>query len=458
MGRNYNLAGSGITSTAATLTLTAFTTPDGTNLSMSDFGTIGYLVIEPRTSNVELVSFTGVTINPDGTATITGLTRGLSFKAPYTLDAALKLAHAGGSVVIISNPPQHYDKLAGKDNDETITGDWTFSGRAITIPTETSSDIHRAASIEYVNSIITSGGVDASNTVKGITKLSVAAASPTNPIAVGDNDPRVPTQNENDALVGTSGTPVSTSNKLIDNGDSSATGSGSKVVRGTSGLIDISWIPYGTTADKLIKLDGSAKLPAVDGSQLTNIVAPKHTVNADENMMTYFTTTIPPISIDGSGGDTEWSGTFGNHVTYGDYATFSWTNHGGTDSGDRATVIYYPVSGKKLRIKYMMKITGTVGGVQTYDIGIFTVGYIEWNGTNWVLTNGTTSQTISGVTFGNANLFELVFDGNTMLYVNGVLKATISGVASFTNPTFSLNVSGTGTTLELSEIVISREI
>lgn len=35
------------------------------------------------------------------------------------------------------------------------------------------------------------GGVDASTTAKGIAKTSVAPASPTNPIVVGDNDPRV---------------------------------------------------------------------------------------------------------------------------------------------------------------------------------------------------------------------------------------------------------------------------
>jgi len=40
----------------------------------------------------------------------------------------------------------------------------------------------------------------------------------------------------------------------------------------TSGTIDISRLPYGTTADKLVKLDGDAKLPAVDGSLLTNIL------------------------------------------------------------------------------------------------------------------------------------------------------------------------------------------
>lgn len=37
---------------------------------------------------------------------------------------------------------------------------------------------------------------DASTTVKGISKLSVAPASPTNPIAVGDNDPRLITINK----------------------------------------------------------------------------------------------------------------------------------------------------------------------------------------------------------------------------------------------------------------------
>ena len=55
---------------------------------------------------------------------------------------------------------------------------------------------------------------DASTTVKWPVKLSVAPASPTNPIAVGDNDPRVPTQGENDAMAGTYGTPSST-NKFV---------------------------------------------------------------------------------------------------------------------------------------------------------------------------------------------------------------------------------------------------
>lgn len=60
--------------------------------------------------------------------------------------------------------------------------------------------------------------VDASTTTKGILKTSVAPASATDPIAVGDNDGRVPTPGENDALVGTNGTPGS-GNKYVTDSD-----------------------------------------------------------------------------------------------------------------------------------------------------------------------------------------------------------------------------------------------
>ena len=59
---------------------------------------------------------------------------------------------------------------------------------------------------------------DASTSVKGITKLATAPATASNPVAVGDNDPRLPSQDENDALVGTSGA-ASSSNKYVTNAD-----------------------------------------------------------------------------------------------------------------------------------------------------------------------------------------------------------------------------------------------
>lgn len=99
--------------------------------------------------------------------------------------------------------------------------------------TATISSANQLATKDYVDGVAIAGSPDASTTVKGISKLSTAPVSASNPIAVGDNDGRVPTQSENDALVGTSGTP-SSSNKYVTNDDTSAISSANKVVRQNS--------------------------------------------------------------------------------------------------------------------------------------------------------------------------------------------------------------------------------
>lgn len=60
--------------------------------------------------------------------------------------------------------------------------------------------------------------VKASDVLIGESRLSVAAASAADPVVVGDNDLRVPTQDENNALVGTNGAP-GTANKYVTNSD-----------------------------------------------------------------------------------------------------------------------------------------------------------------------------------------------------------------------------------------------
>lgn len=70
-----------------------------------------------------------------------------------------------------------------------------------------------AATKGYADGLAIAGSPDSSTSVKGIGRVSVAPVSATIPIFVGDNDGRVPTQAENDALVGT-GTPSST-NKYV---------------------------------------------------------------------------------------------------------------------------------------------------------------------------------------------------------------------------------------------------
>ena len=123
--QRFRLAGSGITSSATTIVLQSFKTPAGTNIVTADFGAIGYLTLDPGTSKEEVISFTTVTQNADGTATLTGVTRGLGFTTPYTTVSANQLSHAGGSVAVLSNPSAFYNKFPAKANDETITGYWT---------------------------------------------------------------------------------------------------------------------------------------------------------------------------------------------------------------------------------------------------------------------------------------------------------------------------------------------
>lgn len=95
---------------------------------------------------------------------------------------------------------------------------------------------------KYADDLAIAGSPDASTTTKGISKLSVAPASPTNPIATGTNDPRIPSQDENDALAGSSGTP-SGSNKYITEDDVKTTPTADKILRALgTGKINDGWI------------------------------------------------------------------------------------------------------------------------------------------------------------------------------------------------------------------------
>lgn len=83
--------------------------------------------------------------------------------------------------------------------------------------TATISNLNHLATKAYVDGIAIAGSPDASTTTKGIGKVSVAPVSAATPIFVGDNDGRVPTQAENDAMIGTSGTPSSTNPYVTQN-------------------------------------------------------------------------------------------------------------------------------------------------------------------------------------------------------------------------------------------------
>ncbi len=88
---------------------------------------IEYATIDPQTSHSEFISFTGITQNSNGSAQITGVTRGLTRTpagASCTASTTLAQRHSGQAGFIISDSPCHFSEYAVKKNDETITGYW----------------------------------------------------------------------------------------------------------------------------------------------------------------------------------------------------------------------------------------------------------------------------------------------------------------------------------------------
>lgn len=135
---NYNPSGGGtyrlknsIGLSATTINLSSFKEPiSNIPYTMTYLNsTSGYGTLDPQTpTKSEFVSFTGITQNSDGSAQLTGVTRGLS-RTPGTggcvASTTLATSHSGQSIFILSDSPCFFSNYAVKSNDETITGYWT---------------------------------------------------------------------------------------------------------------------------------------------------------------------------------------------------------------------------------------------------------------------------------------------------------------------------------------------
>lgn len=159
-GGTYRLRSSvGISDT--TIQLSSFKEPvSNTPYTMSYLNSsIGYGTIDPQTSRSEFVSFTGITQNSDGTAAITGVSRGLSRTpagAGCTASTTLAQRHPGQSIFILSDSPCLFSEYAVKQNDEIITGSWT-------VPTPTAAGNPTTKS--YVDSLVNGGAVSTDSVI-----------------------------------------------------------------------------------------------------------------------------------------------------------------------------------------------------------------------------------------------------------------------------------------------------
>lgn len=160
-GKVYTLYGGGISSTDTSIKLSSFLQPvSGQPILTADLiqgvGASFYITIEPSTNRKETVGCNVVTQNIDGTATLSGCTRGYMFTFPYTTSTTLQLSHSGGSRVVLSDSPQLYNDI-----------------------------------ISYVNTITAAGVVDSSSIAKGIVEMATGAEAAAN-AAVGSGNTTAP--------------------------------------------------------------------------------------------------------------------------------------------------------------------------------------------------------------------------------------------------------------------------
>ena len=165
----------------------------GNKLTMAALGSIAYGTFEPKSrSNQEIFSFTGLTDNGDGTTDVTGAVRGLKASSGYAAGGTARSHGSSVTIILCSDHPQLFDKLAFKDNDENITGLYTYTQfpkkSGSLVPTSNDEFVPKA----YADGLSFAGAPDGSYTQKGIYERSTtseinddaSAGSTTAPLAI----------------------------------------------------------------------------------------------------------------------------------------------------------------------------------------------------------------------------------------------------------------------------------
>lgn len=194
-GQTYRLQSS-ISTTQSTITLTSFKEPvSNIKYTMSYLNSvIEFGTIDPNSSGKEFISFTGITQNNDGTATLTGVSRGLGFSYPFTASTTLASTHSGQAIFIISNPPQLYNQFYNLSNVSTSTNTLIFSSttppRYDLVPLNQAngtfvSSTSELASVAYVNKIAIAGASNATEGVTGIVRLATQLQMASTTFAAG---------------------------------------------------------------------------------------------------------------------------------------------------------------------------------------------------------------------------------------------------------------------------------
>jgi hypothetical protein len=148
---------------ATSMSVAAIEDRRGNTLTLTNFGTKGFGTIEPGViGKEEHFTFTGIS----GT-TISGI-KWVLMVDPYTETSGFEKAHAAGVKVVLStNSPAFYAAIAGKTNDETISGTWDFTASP-TVPTPTTGT--QAANKDYIDGVAIAGAPVAGQATTGIVR------------------------------------------------------------------------------------------------------------------------------------------------------------------------------------------------------------------------------------------------------------------------------------------------
>ena len=297
-----------ITSTASILYVSTLLTKDGHTIVNADTNSIFYITIEPGLASEEIVLCT----NASSTITaFTGCTRGLAYYGTSTASVvANRYAHQAGSTIIMSNVNYTLTQYVDKDSNQTVGGNKTFTGSDVftnniiapsvsgmTLPT--SGQTNNAATVGYVNNTAFVGVSNASVTVKGIVQIASSSSFAVGKATGGTGAALViPSSAVGSSSSANTMIPATKSNGKLSSGfiDSTANYNFSNLYIASStvtGSSTFKYLPIVSTSTptkkgQVVALDNSAKLPAVDGSNLTGftINANNWTTSASSNIRT----------------------------------------------------------------------------------------------------------------------------------------------------------------------------
>lgn len=174
-GGTYYLQ-STISSSQTTITLSSFKEPGSNILYTMSYlnSSIEYATIAPQTTQSEFISFSGITQNADGSATLTGVVRGLGRSYPYTASSTLASPHPGQSRLILSNPPQLTNQYLNLNNSgQQITGSIAFTvAPTSTVECATPFEYCRK---QYIDAGLNQGAATSTETNQGLVQLATAA-------------------------------------------------------------------------------------------------------------------------------------------------------------------------------------------------------------------------------------------------------------------------------------------